>query len=293
MDVKSVVFAVIILVVLWWFVSEYVDFSEQEITPKNYIEEEDTASDDTLTEGPYIEQDDDEIILPTPEPGEFIGEEDLPEDVIESGDGEESNNNGSIDNETGDDNDEVDENVTGIERIDAVMVRRAADPGNSKTGPINAIVPEIRVPSHHGPDVNSVVGPDLNINTMAVKVPTTIMHLHCLTIQLKDKNTTKDQIIESMKKYPRILLISAGMGFKSTAEVMEYARESGRGCADLYEVAVWEDSVNVENGTLYFYQAIHQESDVVPENIDCVRAMMGSMDKDASIKKTDSTLGIV
>ncbi|NIM63515.1 MAG: glyceraldehyde-3-phosphate dehydrogenase, partial [Acidobacteria bacterium] len=41
----------------------------------------------------------------------------------------------------------------GIERVLAVMVRRAADPPDSKKGPINAIQPELEMPSHHGPDV--------------------------------------------------------------------------------------------------------------------------------------------
>src|SRR5438445_116904 len=72
----------------------------------------------------------------------------------------------------------------GVEKVLAVMVRRATDPGDSKKGPINAIEPELEMPSHHGPDVQSVL-PDLDIHTIAVKVPTTIMHLHALAVDLK------------------------------------------------------------------------------------------------------------
>src|SRR5213594_4066216 len=57
----------------------------------------------------------------------------------------------------------------GVEKVLAVMVRRATDPGDSKKGPINAIEPELEMPSHHGPDVQSVL-PDLDIHTIAVKV---------------------------------------------------------------------------------------------------------------------------
>ncbi|MBN2517661.1 MAG: type II glyceraldehyde-3-phosphate dehydrogenase [Candidatus Altiarchaeota archaeon] len=182
--------------------------------------------------------------------------------------------------------------VSKIERIDAVMVRRTADPGNSKSGPVNAIVPEVKVPSHHGPDVQSVIGPQFNINTMAVKVPTTIMHEHNLMMHLAD-TVTEDRIIKSMKDTPRIVLVKTKDGFKSTAEVMEYARDLGRPWSDLYEIAVWEDSIHIKDGVLYFCQAVHQESDVIPEEIDCIRAMLGSMKKGQSMKETDKTLGVV
>ena len=36
------------------------------------------------------------------------------------------------------------------------MIRRATDPGDSSKGPINAIKPVLKVPSHHGPDVMTV-----------------------------------------------------------------------------------------------------------------------------------------
>lgn len=182
--------------------------------------------------------------------------------------------------------------VSKINRIDAVMVRRAADPGNSKSGPINAIIPEVKVPSHHGPDVQSVIG-NFNINTMAVKVPTTIMHVHNIMMHLADKSVAEDQIVASMEKTPRIMLISSKDGFKSTAEIMEYARDLGRPWSDLYEIAVWKDSVHIKDGVLYFCQAIHQESDVIPEEIDCIRAMFGTMKKEDSIKETNRTMGIL
>ena len=41
-------------------------------------------------------------------------------------------------------------------KVECTMVRRAADPGDSNKGPINAIKPVLKVPSHHGPDVMTV-----------------------------------------------------------------------------------------------------------------------------------------
>src|SRR6266508_4767463 len=86
----------------------------------------------------------------------------------------------------------------GVERVLAVMVRRATDPGDSKKGPINAIEPELEMPSHHGPDVRSVL-PDLDIHTIAVKVPTTLMHVHAVSVDLK-KAADGDRVVELWKR---------------------------------------------------------------------------------------------
>src|SRR5437870_8576050 len=180
----------------------------------------------------------------------------------------------------------------GVEKVLAVMVRRATDPGDSKKGPINAIEPELEMPSHHGPDVQSVL-PDLDIHTIAVKVPTTIMHLHTLAVDLK-KSADATQILDVWKRFPRITLVSGGDGVKSTAQIMEMARDLSRSRSDLYEIAVWRDGVHVVDGKrLYYFQAVHQESDVVPENIDAIRAML-ELEKDGrkSMEKTDRSHGI-
>jgi glyceraldehyde-3-phosphate dehydrogenase (NAD(P)) len=184
------------------------------------------------------------------------------------------------------------ESSFGIESVLAVMVRRATDPYDSKKGPINAIEPELEMPSHHGPDVQSVLK-SLNIHTIAVKVPTTIMHLHAISVKLKRTATPKD-VLDVWSRSPRIKFVRGEDGVKSTAQIMEVARDMSRNRSDLYEIAVWEDGVHVVNDKhLYYFQAVHQESDVVPENIDAIRAMM-KLEKDGkkSIEKTDKALGI-
>ncbi len=183
--------------------------------------------------------------------------------------------------------------LAGIKKVRAVMVRRGADPGQIKKGPINAIVPNPpTVPSHHGPDVQTVMY-GLNIITMALLVPTTLMHQHNLMVEL-DNSVVVDDVIDALEKTPRVLLIEASKGLGSTAEIMEYARDLGRPRGDLFEIAVWKESLNIVDGELYYMQAIHQESDVVPENVDAIRAML-EMESDSvkSIKKTNNNMGII
>jgi glyceraldehyde-3-phosphate dehydrogenase (NAD(P)) len=179
----------------------------------------------------------------------------------------------------------------GIEGVLAVMVRRSADPGDSKRGPINAIEPVLKVPSHHGPDVQTVMH-ELNIQTMAVKVPSTIMHMHCNVVELKT-GTDSQAVVDLWEKTGRVRLVEGGKGVTSTAQIMELARDLGAPRSDLNEIAVWRDGVHVVGKTLYYYQAIHQESDVIPEEVDCIRAMcLDDPDKMTSIQKTDKALGL-
>jgi len=184
------------------------------------------------------------------------------------------------------------DDLCGIKKVRAVMVRRGADPGQIKSGPINAIVPNPpTVPSHHGPDVQTVMY-DLDITTMALLVPTTLMHQHNLMVELEN-TPSLDDVIDTLEATPRVLLVEAGKGLGSTAEIMECARDLGRPRSDLNEIAVWKESLNVKDGELFYMQAIHQESDVVPENVDCIRAML-EMEEDPakSIEKTNKNMGI-
>jgi glyceraldehyde-3-phosphate dehydrogenase (NAD(P)) len=179
----------------------------------------------------------------------------------------------------------------GVDNVKAVLIRRAVDPPDSKKGPINAIEPVLNVPSHHGPDVQTVI-PDLNISTMAVKVPTTIMHLHSVVVELK-KEVGLEEVLDIWDKTPRIILVSGQDGVTSTAQVVEMARDMGRERNDMYEIVIWKDGVHIIGKTLYYSQAVHQEADVVPENIDCIRAMMEiERDKIKSIEKTNKAMGI-
>ena len=174
-------------------------------------------------------------------------------------------------------------------KVECTMIRRAADPGDSDKGPINAIKPVLKVPSHHGPDVMTVK-PEIDINSLAVAVPTTLMHVHSIIADLPEGHgLSTDSIIEMWRESPRVIVMSGKDDrIPTTAEVMEMARDIGRKWGDLHEIFVWEDGVKLVGDRLYYFQAIHQESDVIPENVDCVRALMGvEEDWEVSVAKTD------
>ena len=183
--------------------------------------------------------------------------------------------------------------LAGINKVRAVMVRRGADPGQVNKGPINSIVPNPpTVPSHHGPDVQTVMD-GLNITTMAILVPTTLMHQHNLMVEL-DSSVSVDDVLDALEKTPRVIPVEASSGLGSTAEIMEFAKDLGRPRGDLFEIAVWKESLNIVDNELFYMQAIHQESDVVPENVDAIRAMLEmETDPQKSIAKTNKNMGII
>ena len=181
----------------------------------------------------------------------------------------------------------------GIERWDVTLVRRAADPAETKRGPINGIVPALDMPSHHGPDARTVV-PGLPITTVAVVVPTTLMHVHVNHVRFARPPQDSAELVAAFRATPRFRVFTPGDGVEGTPQAMEFARDRAAGgtAADLMENVLWERGVRVEGNDAYFFQAIHQESIVVPENVDAVRAMFDLADGPSSVATTDRTLGV-
>ncbi len=180
----------------------------------------------------------------------------------------------------------------GVRSVRAVLVRRAADPREVKKGPINSInVSPVKLPSHHALDVKEVL-PWLDIKTAAVVVPTTLMHVHSVTLRLA-RQASRDEVLRALEEAPRIILLdSEATGIKSTAQIIDAARYT-RPRNDVPELVVFADSVSVDGDEVMLWQAVHQESIVVPENIDAIRAvtrLAGTAEE--TLKKTDASLGL-
>ncbi|MGP6219683.1 type II glyceraldehyde-3-phosphate dehydrogenase [Caldiplasma sukawensis] len=176
----------------------------------------------------------------------------------------------------------------GIRKVEATLVRRATDPNDSKKGPINGVEPSLKFPSHHGPDLKTVLNVPV-ANTVAIKVPTTLMHVHTVMVET-EKNPDSETFLAGIKNKNRIIVINGKSGLISTAQVMDMAREMGRKRGDLFEIALWKESIYAGGNTFRYIQAVHQESDVVPENVDAIRAMMQEAEKEKSIEMTDKAM---
>ena len=181
----------------------------------------------------------------------------------------------------------------GVKKARVVLFRRGTDPWEShKTGLINTVVPEAHIPSHQGPDAQKVL-PNLDITTMAARGPFTLGHLHFAMVQLKGDAGKKD-VVKVLSNTPRMAPVRTSDGIDSMNAVAEMMRDLGRTRADMWEIAFWEDILDVVNGEANLVYQVHNESVVVPENVDAIRALTGIEEKGArSIEKTDEALGIV
>ncbi len=183
------------------------------------------------------------------------------------------------------------EEAFGIEKVRATLVRRGGDPSQSDRGPINDILPNpVHLPSHHGPDVKTIF-PDLAIDTLGLKVPATLMHMHSVNVTLEDEPTAA-AVRDRLEAEDRTFVIPEGLGIDGAGAIHEFAQDADRPRGDIWENCIWGESVSLEGRDLYLFQAIHQESDVVPENVDAIRAVLDETGATESTARTNEALGL-
>lgn len=180
-----------------------------------------------------------------------------------------------------------------VKRARAVLLRRATDPWEShENGMINTVVPEIRVPSHQGPDARTVI-PDLDITTMAGAGPYNLSHIHFAMVETT-RPVGLDELRDALWDEPRVAFVRSADGQVALNSVIEMMRDLGRPRGDMWEVAVWEDALAADDREVYLTFQVHNESIVVPETVDCIRALTGiEQNGMRSFEKTDAAMGIV
>jgi glyceraldehyde-3-phosphate dehydrogenase (NAD(P)) len=179
-----------------------------------------------------------------------------------------------------------------LQRARGTLLRRATDPWEShESGIMNTLVPEPEIPSHQGPDAQSV-DPDLDVLTMAVKVPETLAHLHYWSVQMT-RHAGKDEVLDAFRTSSRIALINTGDGLVALNTVKELMADRGRPHDNLYEVALWADMLRVQDDELFYAYMVDNQAIVIPDTIDAIRALTGPAAKSAhSIAQTNEALGI-
>ena len=171
------------------------------------------------------------------------------------------------------------------------LLRRATDPWESHLGGImNTLVPEPAIPSHQGPDARTV-DPDLDVVTIAILVPETIGHLHAWSVELT-RDAGRDEVLAAFAESPRIAPIESAAGLAALNSVKEWMADLGRPHDNLYEVALWADSLAVRGNELFYTYMVDNQAIVIPETIDAIRALAGTASAEDSMRMTNETLGI-
>jgi glyceraldehyde-3-phosphate dehydrogenase (NAD(P)) len=179
----------------------------------------------------------------------------------------------------------------GVRKVRVTLVRRGGDPAQSNRGPINDILPNpVSLPSHHGPDVNTIF-PDLSIDTLGLKVPATLMHMHSVNVTLGSQPNA-EAVRELLEAERRTFVIPEWLGLEGAGAITELAQDAGRPRGDIWENCIWGESLSMVGPDLYLFQAIHQESDVVPENVDAIRAVLETTSRERSVERTNAAMGL-
>jgi glyceraldehyde-3-phosphate dehydrogenase (NAD(P)) len=179
-----------------------------------------------------------------------------------------------------------------LRRARGTLLRRATDPWESHdSGIMNTLVPEPEIPSHQGPDARTV-DPELDVVTMAVKVPETLAHLHYWSVQMT-REASKDEVLAAFGTSSRIAPIRIADGLVALNSVKELMADRGRPHDNLYEVALWADMLRVQGDELFYAYMVDNQAIVIPETIDAIRALTRTLeDGKESIARTNAALGI-
>jgi glyceraldehyde-3-phosphate dehydrogenase (NAD(P)) len=180
-----------------------------------------------------------------------------------------------------------------LKKARGVLIRRATDPWESDhSGVMNTVVPETIIPSHQGPDAQTV-DPDLDVMTIALVAAHTTSHLHAWSVELT-RLATKEEVLDAFRSAPRIAFLRASEGIVALNSTMEMMTDLGRPRGDMWEVGLWEDSLTVKGDELFYNYQVYNQAIVVPETIDAIRALTGiETEGRKSITRTDQALGIV
>ena len=100
-------------------------------------------------------------------------------------------------------------------------------------------------------------------------------------------------MIDAFQSSSRIALVRMEDGLTALNSVKELMADIGRPRDNLYEVALWEDLVTVQDDEVYYVYMVDNQAIVIPETIDAIRALIGrEKDPDASMTRTNAALGI-
>lgn len=178
----------------------------------------------------------------------------------------------------------------GVERVAITIIRRVADPGDYHRGLTNALQVD-KAPSHQAVDLMTILP---HVEATGILVHTPVTHGHIITVHVTGKEKiTKEMALEAFKKNDRIRIVSLDEGFLGNASLFRYARDLGNSRGDMYEIAVWEDTMVESGDSLMFAINIPQEAVTIPETIDGIRAALEMQTDGAEgVAKTNEYLGL-
>ena len=180
--------------------------------------------------------------------------------------------------------------AVGVEKVAITIIRRVADPGDYHRGLTNALQMD-KAPNHQAVDLMTIMP---HIDATGILVHTPVTHGHIITIvATTKKKIEKQDALRLFKEHQRIRVVRIEDGFLGNASLFRYARDLGNPRGDMYEIAIWDESIVNSGDDIMFAVNIPQEAVVIPETMDAVRAAMEMQtDRLEALSLTDKYLGM-
>ncbi|GAG59694.1 unnamed protein product [marine sediment metagenome] len=180
--------------------------------------------------------------------------------------------------------------VVGVEKVVVTIVRRVADPGDIHRGLVDMLRVD-PIPSHQALDLMLIM-PHVKATGILVHTPVTHGHIITLVVTPK-KEISKEKALELFNEHPRIRVVRIADGFNSNTSLFQYARFLCNPRGDMYEIAVFEETIGLSGKDIVFAINIPQEAVTIPETIDGVRACMEMQtDRLEAVALTNKYLGM-
>ena len=164
----------------------------------------------------------------------------------------------------------------GVQKVAITIIRRAADPGETKKGIVDLLKIE-PVPNHQATDLMHIM-PHIEATGLSVHAP--ITHGHVINVVARVKQSiSKEEILGLFAENPRMRIVRIADGFDSNTSLFNYYRDLGRKRGDMYDIT--------------FAINIPQETVTIPETLDAVRACVRMQeDQQEALAATNHYLGL-
>lgn len=161
--------------------------------------------------------------------------------------------------------------TAGVVKTAITIIRRVADPGDYHRGLTNALKVD-HAPSHQAEDLMTIM-PHVQATGILVHTPVTHGHIITPVVTTREK-MSKEKLLDIFRAHPRVRVVRLADGFEGNASLFRYARDLGNPRGDMYEIAVWEESIVMSGDDIMFAINVPQEAVVIPETMDAIRAAL-------------------
>lgn len=180
----------------------------------------------------------------------------------------------------------------GIKDAVCTLIRPGSEPMRGHSGPVDTIIPDRPYVAQKilREEMQQMFTKDIIFTSLAV--PSILLAVQVVVIDL-EQEASEEKVIDLFSRIPRTIIIRSSMGLHASDSVFEYMRRVVRPSADIYELCIWGEHVEVTNWRLKLVQAFDPHCIQTPEIIDAIRALTGKVKKVESLNRTDKALKIL